>query len=47
MQQAESPGKVLGAFCCVLLCNGAVAIPFAIFWLNNPDTPNHNSALSL
>ena len=37
MEQAQSPGKVLGAFCCVVLCNGAIAIPFGMYWLNNPD----------
>jgi hypothetical protein len=37
MEAFKSPSKVISAFCCVLLCNGGLAVPFAIFWLNNPD----------
>ena len=37
MEGFKSPGKVISAFCCVLLCNGGLAVPFGIFWLNNPD----------
>jgi len=33
----RSPGQILGAFCCVVLCNGGLAVPFGLFWLNNPD----------
>jgi hypothetical protein len=46
MEQAQSPGKVLGAFCCVVLCNGAIAIPFGIYWLNNPDIVSVGSSTS-
>jgi len=33
----RSPAQIIGAFCCVVLCNGGLAIPFGIFWLQNPD----------